>query len=485
MAASSSYSKLPAELLSRIAELVHEQDLALAASPVQRAIPARGENPGVQVDVSGGWWSSWYGRGIQALVQVDRRSRASAVPFLYEVRPLRAPEPLSLAQLTDFDSLSPSQSITDKQTSKLYFRLHVLGERLGDSVRHLAIGSDFAPYASFLACALAKLPNLSSLQLNWRALKDTFAEQGLALDEDTAALRSSLRSALGKVRSLEMEAVGDHSLLEVLECVDQAHLRKLHWVEPVWPSRSDIEVERAVSKLVGLVELEISCADRDELLEVQRRLRLPAVRSIVLGDTQMSYEESLAFAHDIAPSIHRLTIRVPTSRTRQTPNPLPSPLLPTLKSLIVEAYTYRPAFHQVDLPSLEHFKVALESDCDYFPLEVDEVPFRAAPLRTIALAFQGHPSLEPSEALVQACRAADVRLSVQHGPASVQQLQATVFQDVRAQALVEGKLDTVLDTLDWARRRAQWLHDVEDGPGLHELAEATVRLHERHVMDRA
>lgn len=93
-----SYNLLPVELLSRVAELVHEQDLTFRRLDISRAVPASVENPGVHVNVSGGTWSSWYGRGIRALVQVDRRSRASAVPFLYEVR-LPFSDRVSLTQL--------------------------------------------------------------------------------------------------------------------------------------------------------------------------------------------------------------------------------------------------------------------------------------------------------------------------------------------------------------------------------------------------
>lgn len=65
MAASSSYSKLPAELMSRVAELVHEQDLAFAELLDEPFAQARSPAPlrrGVGTrEFELGEWSYFYG----------------------------------------------------------------------------------------------------------------------------------------------------------------------------------------------------------------------------------------------------------------------------------------------------------------------------------------------------------------------------------------------------------------------------------------
>ncbi|GAA5853293.1 hypothetical protein JCM9279_003348 [Rhodotorula babjevae] len=455
-----SYQSLPAELLSRVAELVHEQDLAFAAALVPQAVPAKGDNPGVEVNVPAGIWSWWHGRGIFAMVQVDHRTRASAVPFLYE-------------------------SITAKQTSARHFRLSVLGERLGDSIGRLDITRYLEPHAVSLACALGKLPNLSSITVG-PALLHALGVGGEP-SEDLAALFSAVRHALGKVTSLEAFTVSAPALRAALGSVSGDRLRKLCLIDSAWPAGPDKELEVALRALVNLVQLEFGQLGLDELVAMRRSVRLTSVRTVVLR-TRRSYHENLHLAHDVAPFLVRLIVHVPASPNPLGSDALPSPLLPTLESLIVETDSYVPAFHQLDLLALKHYKVTLDKDCDEFPLDVDEVPFRAAPLRTITLAFGAHPYLAASEKLVRTCSDAGVQRIVEHTPVSMRELQVNVVMDVAAPVLMsvvdEGKLYTVLKTLAWARRRANWLYDVDDGPGLHELAHATVRLHERYLMER-
>jgi len=87
-----SYKSLPAELLSRIAELVHEQDLAFQHLGIRREAGANADDSGdsgfdIEENVCGGVWSSSYARGIKAMVRVDRSTRAAALPHLYKVRP--------------------------------------------------------------------------------------------------------------------------------------------------------------------------------------------------------------------------------------------------------------------------------------------------------------------------------------------------------------------------------------------------------------
>ncbi|GAA5905442.1 hypothetical protein JCM8208_004280 [Rhodotorula glutinis] len=453
-----SYQSLPAELLSRVAELVHEQDLAFAASPVPRAVPASGHNLSVEADVPAGTWSSWYGRGIRALVQ----------------------------------------SITPKQMGAFYFRLEVLGEPLGNLVHHL--DADSGPISDSLAapvaCALRKLPNLTSLKLHWEVVWRHVPgddDEAVAPSEERAGLQRSMRHALGRATSLEMKAHSIPSLLKTLVCIDGARLRKLHWVQPKWLADNHEKHQHGVcilAALVGLVELELSGLSAVNYCDLRRCPPFPSVRTLALSRTGLSYNEHLSLAHHIAPSLSRLTIDGPerTSPSSSAADPLPSPLLPTLKSLSISADTYIPAYHQVHLPALEHFKLSLKKDCHDFPLDVDEVPF-PAPLRVFALAFRApYHYVKASRALLRLFRDAGVHLVIEQGPVSVQELKINIVDDVNSPVVTlvtdRRKHNPIVDTLDWARRRADWLNNVEDGPALHELAHATVRLHQLRLLDR-
>ncbi|GAA5947481.1 hypothetical protein JCM3775_001149 [Rhodotorula graminis] len=461
-----SYQSLPVELLSRVAELVHEQDLAFAASPVPRADSPTSNKPGKHVDVTGGTWSYWHGRGIRALAQVDRRSRTAAVPILY-------------------------QSITAKQTSTLYFRLEVLGEPLGAFVRHVDVDTVYDAHIAPLACALRKLPNLTSVKLGYEVVRDCIAcHDEVELPEDFLALKSSMRHALGKVKSLEVDVIGQSSLLKTLVCVDGARLRKLHWVDPEWPSEPDVELECAVRSLVGLVELEVSNLYLQNYDDLRRCPPFPTVLSLVLRGTHGDDHKNLALAHYLAPSVTRLAIYygVVESPFDDELEPLPRPLLPTLKSLIVEATSCPPVFDHLNLGALEHFKMTHKRACIEFPLDIDEVPFKGAPVRTITLAFRASPLVKASKKVLRLLDAAGVHLVVEQSPLSVPQLKATGRvggSPANTLAVARRAHSQLVNTLDWARRRADWLDEVDDAPGLHELAHATARLHERYLMDRA
>lgn len=88
-----SFASLPAELVGHVAGMVHEQDRAWQALEIEQGRPRRSVyddvmagTPQPSENIPLGRWSSEYGHGIRALVQVDRRTREEAVPFLYKVR---------------------------------------------------------------------------------------------------------------------------------------------------------------------------------------------------------------------------------------------------------------------------------------------------------------------------------------------------------------------------------------------------------------
>ncbi|GAA5853295.1 hypothetical protein JCM9279_003349 [Rhodotorula babjevae] len=471
MVTSYSYASLPAELLGRVAELVHEQDLAFvklvddfsrAPAPVDRANHEGGRN------VENGLWGYFYGRGVKAMAQVDRRTRAAALPHLY-------------------------QSITSKQVHSAWFRYEVLGEALAQHVRRLEVfdnDSVLPKRAESIACALRKLPNLSSLDLGpciQNKLGDS--QPGVEASEGDVMLRGALPVALGKVTSLQLSGAHERNIVDALRCVSETHLRRLRLRYPYFRVPLGDDVQGVLRHLVGLVELEIESISADDVVLMRRDLRLPSVRSVFL-ETGRSYDEDLALAHSIAPSITRLTIQDPITAYEIGADDieLPLPLLPTLRTLVLDLDFCRDDFHEITLPGLEHYHVHQRFDCSTSPLNMYEVPFKSPSLRTITLSLRPVHLGDPYTTSHDTCAAAGVRLVVHTHPINEEELcDAKAFAvDSRSDPpIASGTLraNKLKELFDWAGRRAQWLCDVDDAAGLQELAEAAVRLQERFVLD--
>ncbi|GAA5947484.1 hypothetical protein JCM3775_001150 [Rhodotorula graminis] len=473
MVTSYSFSTLPAELLSRVAELVHEQDVAFAklleVDPIKRADSPPTQRD-LELDIVSGLWSYWYGRGIKALARVDRATRAAALPHLY-------------------------QNITAKQTHTSWFRYEVLGEDLAQHVRHLEITDNdlvLPKLAESVACALRRLPNLSSLVLGYCALaKLDDPQPGVKASQRDAMLRGALRVALGKVTSLQLDHPDVERFLAALRYASGSRLRRLCLTGPRWKTSRRAEVRAVCRGLVGLVELEINHLSDDTSAAMRRDLRLPSVRSVVLA-TGLSYEDDLALAHFIAPSITYLAIYNPICADEisapESEVPSPSPLLPTLRTIALDCDFYRDDLHEITLPSLEHYDLSVRYDSSSFPLDLDEMPFDSPHLRTITVSLRPLYLDEPHRAFEDTCAAAGVRLVVHTRP-----FDSDVIADTKS-FVIDWSSDppispstshgAVLKQLfDWAGRRAQWLSDVGDAAGLRELADAAVRLQERRIIE--
>ncbi|GAA5905445.1 hypothetical protein JCM8208_004281 [Rhodotorula glutinis] len=465
-----SFQSLPAELLSRVAELVHQQDLAFAKLLDEDSVRWAASSQKGGRDVENGVWSWWYGRGVKAMARVDRATRAAALPHLYK-------------------------NITAKQTHTPFFRYEVLGENVAQHVRHLEVvdnDSVLPKRAESIACALRKLPNLSSIALGPCALARLGdPELGVEASEGDTMLKGALRVALGKVTSLSLHSAQEKSMVDALSHVGATRLRRLSLICPRWRAPLADDLLEVLRTLVNLVELELDGVDADALVVMRRDLRLPSVRSVIL-ETGLCYTEDLDLAHLIAPSITRLAIRDPITAFEIGANnvELPSPLLPTLRTLVLDLDYYRDDFHEINLPHLEHYHIHHRFDWSTFPLEIKKVPFKSRSLRAITVSLRAVHLGDSYTTFRDACAVAGVRLVVNQHPVTDETLtDASSFTvDPRSDPHVPPgtrRADTLKKLFDWAGRRAQWLCDVDDGSGLQELAEAAVRLQERFVLDDA
>lgn len=365
----------------------------------------------------------------------------------------------------------------------------MLGEGLAQHVRHLQVtdhDSVLLERAESIACALRKLPNLSSLRLGPCILiKLGDPQPGVAASEGDDMLRGALQVTLGKVTSLTINNSEDDLLLDALRCVNATRLRRLRLSSPQWDAPLGDDLQGVLRNLVNVVELELNSLSDFTLVVMRRDLRLPSVRSVFL-DTGLSYREDLALAHVIAPSITRLTHcnPMPAVEVGKVNIELPSPLLPTLRALVLDVDFYRSDFHQIALPNLEHYHFLHRSDCTAFPF--DEVPFKSPSLRTVTVSLWAFHHGEPPTAFQHTCAAADIRLVVHRHPISDEELtDASAFADEPHSSPPSGTRRAALlkHLFDWAGRRAQWLCDVEGVAGLQELADAATRLQQRFVLD--
>ncbi|BGP41029.1 hypothetical protein JCM10449v2_004998 [Rhodotorula kratochvilovae] len=470
-----SLKSLPAELVKRIVDMVHAQDAAVREldfdqgrfSEPDEEDEDEDDEDDRRTDVPRGRWNPWHGRGIGALVQVSRRIRQLALPHLYE-------------------------RLTAKQISSDFFGFEVLGEPAQEHVRHV----EFPFYGSnptfALACALRKLPSLASISVGHTHLR--FAYQ---VDSDVASVDTALRfsdgfkRALRRVTSLETHSSDRTLSVSVLNGVDASRLRKLTLpTAGTVFATADEQALQAVHRLVALDELELGGIWEDGADSMEEHLRVPTVRKLVLR-AAVSYERCLRLAHFVAPSLSTLIIEpafgtLPTDASQSHP----TPLLPTLRTLVIRrAADYIAAFHELRPIALEHFYIEFADHVEDFPLDEECLSSSDTPssVRAITVAFSSRIELHPSPALRARCDALAVRLIVRRAPASEEVLARPV---IHASALAIPVASNVVaravdETLRWAQRRARWLVEVGDGVGLHELAQATVRLRERHLLDLA
>ncbi|GAA5853297.1 hypothetical protein JCM9279_003350 [Rhodotorula babjevae] len=477
-----SYSSLPDEVIGIIVDMVNEQDRAWDRLAVKRgflfpppAVPTEfGDVLNKETEptsVIAGRWSPYFGRGIRALVQLDRRTRLHAVKHFYK-------------------------TITAKQAAADYCRYAVLGEQLGELVREVDLDLDLHhaidPFS--LACAMRKLKNVTGLIVDDSALKLAFPlvfPEERKLDEASKLLGLSILDALGRLTSFVALSVEDELLERALSATRSAILSRLAFDNPSSLVPLSDELVAALNGLESLTDLDLGDMSPTTLIGVQERVRLEHVQTLTLGRASVEayLDEALVLAHHIAPRAKTLRIEstlVGTSAFVRPDLALPNPLLPALRVLDVQhAARYLDGFHEIRLPSLEHLHLAFDDSATILPYDADYLAPAPTSLRSLTISYASLKRLAPAASLITRCADLDIHLSIHRRLASPEALTQRryvrsdtgfVAAPYRPQALA------LEETLTWARNRARWLREMGDGPGLQELAEAAVRLRERHVV---
>ena len=504
----SSFASLPGELVARIARMVHEQDRAWAALDLHRgceATPAddcgERERDEDEEDVTLGRWAAWYGRGILALAQVSRATRAAAVRYLYEVRaclppPRRPPRALELIRIPR------PQTVSARATDAPFFRFDVLGQPLGQHVRKLDCRLFYDPASALsLACALRNLPNLSSITVDLASLLVVTGSGMSASRPGVALLKIAFQGALGRISSLLIESAWPHTVLWALSHVDKDRLSRLVIKEPgtsLLPLSN--ELVGVIEGLNALVEVELGASLRADRLQIEEHLRLPHVRSLTVAcghePCDPTYEDVLVFAHALAPSVEALKIPDLRLRAGALPYDCPHPLLPRLRVLRIDSFDmiHPKHLHLDHLAALAHLSISTSALDPTFPLD-DALSSSPSTLRTLTVSYQDLSPRAPAPALLAHAAHLDKRYLQRWRPSALDWHRPT--QPYLGAAGANGAAATATATaceteqavvalerlLEWTAARARWLLRVGDGRALGELSEAAYRLRERFVVE--
>lgn len=340
---------------------------------------------------------------------------------------------------------------------------------------------------------MRKLKHVTGFVVDNTALELAFPDEPEP-DEARKLLGLSILEALGRgERLLVRWSVGEDLLARLLGGTHSANLTHLSIDAPASLTPLSDEVVAALNGLESLIAFDLGDVSSANRARMQECVRLEHVQTLALGRVGVaSLNETLILAHHIAPHARYLHIKS-TLAAPPASAALPEPLLPALRYLNIQrAQRCLDALREIHLPALEHLHLSFDTCFSTFPYKTDHLPSTSTALHTITLSYPSLKRLAPPAALLARCADLSIRLSIDRRLASADALTRSrrgpadagtgngngtgVVVASRSQALA------LEETLTWARNRARWLRETGDGPGLQELAEATVRLRERHLV---
>lgn len=390
------------------------------------------------------------------------------------------------------------QRLTYNQLIHPYFKYYVLGENLGRLVKRvdLDLGDDVwtDPTSDHigLACALRKLPSLTSLRTD----VDLLFLHGDTKNDDRHLLETAVEQAAGRVTTLELVNVHQSTLSKLSRltwrlqhlafCYDVEHAFDL--TNPSWFNRCRDLVSLSID-MVGAYVSEIGpWAPRlmSSVRTIELRSHLP------LGD-------AISYAARLAPEAETLVIHSYQPFVMMPNSPLPPPpdTLPKVRHLTLSGLPVLP-IPLASLPMLSlrtfEFKVG-----DWQPRSARlTFPFvwpfllqanaSIVVLRHVAITNCSASAAAHFATVRPALAAHNIGLSVQTRRDEVDHFAwpGTRWEekpDVRP--LCVEQADAVQATLAWAVERARWLVELGDGTGMQELAEAMKVLRDRQKLDEA
>ncbi|GAA5889137.1 hypothetical protein JCM6882_009751 [Rhodosporidiobolus microsporus] len=491
------FGKLPVELLKHIVAVVREQDKAFWNMRVEIVGPPVFDpedkyfTEDEDAEPSKGRWGAWYGYGLSALSLCNKQLRALCMPYLFE-------------------------TTTSRKVNDPAFTVGIIDESVCRHVRHLELDGTTTDDALFaVASALMRLPRLERLTLSAALpffikdpspVADIFVPNHHAPYEEQERLNAALKRRklareafgrlAGRITSLNVRNMKTQQVLDVLDnFASPASLRVLK-VEC-----TDSFFARACSPFQDVIapfslhDLDISCHAWSLSVDPSwTSLRLPTVTSFTLQIADAAIA-ALELVNSATPALRRLHLR----QTYGQLHPLPTPsdvslTLPHLTHLTItgraNASALVPLFSASPLRS-----VALILSADSFDVLAvrNLAPLQHIPasVRHLHLAFQSRNRPSDFEAYRSAFTARGASSTIVLTPSNG--LQREQAQPVGAPASTdsspEGHADDVrqkaaiAETLDYARRRLEWMWAIGDREGIDELAQALDWVRERQYIE--
>ncbi|GAA5912716.1 hypothetical protein JCM8208_007738 [Rhodotorula glutinis] len=217
---------------------------------------------------------------------------------------------------------------------------------------------------------------------------------------------------------------------------------------------------------------------------------LPRLQTLSLkGGPSLEYNLNLAAT--LAPAVEKVSIinswwsssTAPPSSFDLAPSSFPQVRLLAVDSVS----TFPIGLLSLPLRKLESLRVKLvKGDTDTMSVP-SPLPTRfPIAMRELVVEWPGGATVTGLDALEAAC--------IQHGVAFVARRYvgpvprppwAPPGAPVVVAPPVPGQATHMQDTLGWASERIRWLEELDDGPGLQEMAEATELLRERRAIERS
>jgi len=305
-------------------------------------------------------------------------------------------------------------------------------------------------------------------------------------------LETRLWAALHRASAVQIQPYTVHDLVEIIGRVNPARLRSLtvDFVRYSDSDSSEREATEALQLLTGLRSLSIVNVKASHVLAWSSSTVLPRLRALSVR-AGWPLEQSLRWAAALAPNVALMAVRaLGSSGIAPLPSPLDLPPLsfPHLRILAFGGIaTFPTGLLFIPLCKLEALHVRLAKRDSNSIAVPSPLPTRfPIALRELVVEAPAGETVTDLAALETACGRHDVTfVSRQYFTPAPRRVAAGPSAPVVVAPPKPGQAAQVQDTLGWAMERTRWLAELEDGPGLQEMAEAAERLRERRAIERS
>ncbi|GAA5889141.1 hypothetical protein JCM6882_009752 [Rhodosporidiobolus microsporus] len=496
------FGKLPVELLKHIVAVVREQDEEFWKLGVQTTGPPRYDTDvefvdehGEEVEPSKGMWGPWYGYQLSALSLCNKQLRVLCMPYLFE-------------------------TTTASQLNEPAFTVGKIDDTVCRHVRHLDIvdnpSDELRDDAFFaIASALMRLPRLERLTLSGNRLpffvenpelEDETLESGLFRSyaerrraQTEVKRRNLTREAFGelasRITSLRLRHAEASHLFGVLKhLASPASLRGLRVnTNSSFFAQTSASFEEAFGRL-ALEELEIRVPGWGLSFHSSwSDVRLPTVTSFTFQIPPTAVNDAIKFINSAMPALQKLHLEQMEGHLDPPPSPADPPIaLLQLTHLTISGPPDVTAFLSLFSASpLQRVTFLLSQPNTYIGLFLRSIlPLESLSpsVRHLHLEVCGQNRPSDLDTYRSSLTRRGITATILWTPSSIFCLHEGDPADEPAADAGQEEADArqeaaITETLDWAKRRLEWLSAVGDRKGVDELAETLEWVRERQLIE--